>query len=153
VTHWDPSNIHFIKNAKELGRMLALDVIILNEDRHEGNILLQPDPDQHNLLAWAIDAGGALVGFPESFAQAKMALPSIAKLARGIPVELVGDEARATALRATGLSPYLLKRFVSEACDIAGEPKAGILLEALSARIERAEELTEKYLESIGQRP
>lgn len=153
VTHWDPSGIHFIKNVKELGRMLVLDAIILNEDRHEGNILLQANPDQHNLVAWAIDTGGALIGFPDSFAQAEMALPSIAKLARGIPVELVADEARATALRATSLSPYLLKRFVDEACQIAGEPKAGILLEALSARIEGASDLTEKYLQSIEQRP
>jgi hypothetical protein len=153
VTHWDPSNIHFIKNAKELGRMLVLDVLILNEDRHEGNILLQPDPDQHNLLAWAIDTGGAIIGFPDSFAQAGMALPSVAKLARGIPVELVAAEARATALRATALSPYLLRRYVDEACQIAGEPKAGILLEALSARMAGASDLTEKYLQSIEQRP
>ncbi|HYH96248.1 hypothetical protein [Hyalangium sp.] len=153
VTHWHPSSIHFIKNAKELGRMLVLDVVILNEDRHEGNILLQPNPDQYNLVAWAIDTGGALIGFPESFAQAGMALPSIAKLARGIPVELVADEARATALQATTFSPYLLRRFVEEACQIAGEPKDGILLEALSARMKGAPDLTEKYLQSIEQRP
>jgi hypothetical protein len=49
VVHWHPDLVHYIVNLDDLGRMLALDAIIHNSDRHGGNILLQPAPTELEL--------------------------------------------------------------------------------------------------------
>ncbi len=41
VTHWSPDIIPHLYNLEVLGRMVALDVLVLNEDRHIGNLLIQ----------------------------------------------------------------------------------------------------------------
>ncbi len=41
-----------ITNPDALGAMLALDAILLNVDRHSGNIILQPTADEAGLRAW-----------------------------------------------------------------------------------------------------
>ena len=60
VTHWQPRYRDAILNRDELGRMLALDAIVCNEDRHPGNLLVELRPDENAVQVWAIDAGNAL---------------------------------------------------------------------------------------------
>jgi hypothetical protein len=68
VTHWDETKIPFIENLDELGRILALDALLANEDRHRGNILLQSTGQEEDAFEiWSIDMGNALVGFPSDF--------------------------------------------------------------------------------------
>lgn len=64
VQHWDASRVHYIHNLEELGRMLTLDAIVFNEDRHARNILLQPAPTELELRAWSIDVGDSPLGRP-----------------------------------------------------------------------------------------
>jgi hypothetical protein len=58
--HWDIDRLDFIRNINYLGNMLVLDVLLLNGDRHGGNILLQPNPDELDLHLWTIDADDVL---------------------------------------------------------------------------------------------
>jgi len=46
VVHWDAIHQGGITNLMDLGKVLVLDVLINNPDRHAGNLLLQPDPDE-----------------------------------------------------------------------------------------------------------
>jgi hypothetical protein len=154
VLHWDPRDTPLIENLPSLGRMLALDAILFNEDRHEGNLLLQPNPDPEHLRAWAIDMGMARVGWPRDFAKLGMKLPSVEKLVHGLPVEVLSKEAHAAAEQAVTLSSsYSLGRYVDEACAIAGEPQRDLLLEALAARMKYAPELVATYLQVVGTKP
>src|SRR5262249_46216878 len=40
VGHWNRGYVNNVNNIGQLGRVLALDTLIFNEDRHSGNILL-----------------------------------------------------------------------------------------------------------------
>lgn len=115
------------------GAMLALDAITHNEDRHLGNILIQPDPDDVHLRAYAIDSGSALVGWSD-FHNLQMAVPSPRNLAPGIPVDLLEAGALAAAARAATIEPGEILALVSEACEIARDPGKFALDKDLSDR-------------------
>jgi len=151
VFHWAPSYAHFLLNADGLGGVLALDVVLHNEDRHMGNILLEPSPDEHHLRAWGIDFGDAIVGWPQDFADlGPEAVPSTRNLARGIPVGLVGEGARRAARSLSRLTATILEQFSAEACLLACEPGGAVLAEGLKARCSAAPELVERYLMGLG---
>lgn len=44
VTHWIPNRVAMVTNLADLGGLLVLDVLTMNEDRHGGNLLFSPDP-------------------------------------------------------------------------------------------------------------
>lgn len=146
VVHWDPESYLFIKNSDGLGFMLTLDLILLNEDRHAGNILLQPDPDMFQLRVWAIDMGNALVGYPDEYAARGDDLPDTRNLARGFPFDLVAASAKEAAARAARIPPVVLRSFIDDSCDIARESKADLLWQALQARCNKAPTLIDRYL-------
>jgi hypothetical protein len=153
ATHWDPARAHLIGNVDEFGRMLALDAILFNEDRHARNMLLQAVDGTHVKL-WAIDCDAALVGWPADFAKRAVAdVPSTKNLAPGIPADLLAPGARAGAMAATALSGAALAAYVAEACDITGDPNGDVLTKALTARMASAVEVTENYLRALGVRP
>ncbi|WP_228565572.1 hypothetical protein [Myxococcus sp. AB036A] len=156
ILHWDHRLANFIVNYPEVGRLLTLDAILLNDDRHEGNLVLQATAEhEYARRAWGIDMANALAGKPIDFAKAGMNTPSIAKLVDGIPVELIQEGAMLAAVRAQSLSPYLVKSMVMEACSLSREPRENedVLLGALLGRMGRAPELVAEYLEKVGSRP
>lgn len=61
--HWSPATAADTSNLEALGRVLAVDGVIGNGDRHARNIL------RANAQACAIDFGAAVVGHPRSLAQ------------------------------------------------------------------------------------
>jgi hypothetical protein len=148
VVHWEPRHAHLLINAQQLGAMLALDAICHNEDRHLGNILVQPDPDELHLRAYAIDSGSALVGWKD-FHSIGTAVPSPRNLAPGIPVDLLETGAMAAAQRATGLDPGEILAMISEACEIARDPGGVALNNALVVRLAQAPYLVAAYLERV----
>jgi len=153
VTHWQPQRRHFVQNMDGLGRALALDALLMNADRHGGNILLQPNPSAVELRAWCIDMGNAGVGYPVPFAEAVEAgeVPDTRNLAKDIPdiVDLLEDGARLAAQGAEKLSATRLQLMVSEACDVAKEPQDQVLFDALKKRLKDAQKIVEAYLAKV----
>lgn len=150
VRHWDLASSHLVTNHEELGRFLALDAIIFNEDRHGGNILLQVLDEQH-LRAWIIDCGEALVGQPTDFSALQIdAVPAAQNIARGLPVELLAPGAEAAAVEAQQLEERLVREFVAEACEIADSlGDVDTIAAQFVRRCARAKTLTQKLLGDI----
>lgn len=151
VAHWSEGRGHFMVNGNGLGGVLALDAVLMNADRHAGNILLQPDPDELHLSAWGIDFGDALVGWPSDYASlSAAALPGLNNLARGLPVALISAGARDAARKMSGLSAAMIREFVSDACELAREPAVESLARAVVARCGDAVALVDRYLMELG---
>jgi hypothetical protein len=150
VKHWSETERDRVRNIRAIGRVLALDAVLMNGDRHAGNILLSPLKKGGRMTAWAIDFDHALVGWPGDYAAVSVdELPSLRNLARGLPVAYMRPGARQAAREARLLDGGILARYVAEACEIAGEPSGDALLTALQARLDRAIELTDRYLAAI----
>lgn len=148
--HWEPDMRDWVSNLDELGRVLALDAIVFNEDRHRRNLLVVPDGDECHLRVWAIDAGKAEIGWPADFIARGAAPPSPHNHARGLPVEALVASARDAAAVAAALPAEALRGIVGEACEIARERGASALGEALILRCRRAPEIVSSYLDALG---
>jgi hypothetical protein len=156
IQHWDSHSVNFVINYPEVGRLMALDALLLNDDRHAGNLVLQATAkNEFERRAWGIDMGNAVAGVPTDFAKAGLATPSIAKLVDRLPVTPLQEGALLAAVQAQELSPYVVTSMVREACELAREPRENeeLLLAALLRRLARAPDLVEEYLLKIGSRP
>lgn len=149
--HWKSEHAAFIANAEEFGAMLALDVVVLNEDRHAKNILLTPGTGRESeLTTWSIDVGNAVVGSPADLALRVDDVPSTRNLAKGIPTRILRAGAMAAAARAKALaSTPLLGQYVAAACALVDEPKGADILASLQKRMSNAEALVARYLSAI----
>jgi hypothetical protein len=134
----------------ELGRMLALDAIVFNEDRHRRDLLVEPAGDEAHLTVWAIDAGKAEIGWPGDFVARGSASPSPHNHARGLPVGAMVEPALAAATLATTLREDALRALVAEARAIAREPAVGPVSDALVVRCRSAPEIVARNLEALG---
>lgn len=147
ITHWDPAKIPFIENLDELGSMIALDAILINEDRHRGNILLQSvGEDSEELHAWSIDLGNALVGWPSDFHGATERIPDPRNHARGFPVHALEDIALETAHEAMTISSEIIREYSQEACGLVQEPTIDDYAEVLYSRCRNAVQIVSTYL-------
>jgi phosphoinositide 3-/4-kinase-like protein len=154
VKHWGEAEAGRVRNLRAVGRALMLDAVLMNGDRHAGNILLAPLKKGDRMTAWAIDFDHALVGWPGDYAAVSVdGLPSLRNLARGLPVAHMRPGARQAAREARLLDAGVVAGYVTEACEIAGEPRVGVLAGALQARLKRAIELTDRYLAGIEALP
>jgi hypothetical protein len=146
--HWDMDKSSFIDNIEDLGSVIAMDAIILNEDRHVGNLLLEPDPDELHLRLWSIDAGNALIGWPADFMERADDVPAPR---RGLilPVERIRERAMEIAARAATIRTSRLERMVNEACSFTGSYEPERIIEVLEARCRGAPELVSRYLSSL----
>lgn len=149
VVHWDPARVNEISNADGLGAVLALDAIILNADRHGGNLLLQADATGDGLHVWAIDHGAALIGSAKDIDGYREEITDPRNLARGIPVDLVEGSALQAARRACSLAPLDVRGMAQGACLQAKEPAADLIADVLAERCAKAEKLVTAYLEQI----
>ena len=113
-------------------------MLINNPDRHAGNLLLQPDPDESAIKLWAIDAGNALIGWPSDYAAARDDLPSLRNLARGLPVSEVRESALEAAEMASTISTLEIVDMVVHACHLAHEPQGELITTTLVSRCARA---------------
>lgn len=80
VAEWSAADISSIVNPSELGRMMVLDLLIGNEDRHARNLLIWPRESGPHVVA--IDMAAARVGSPGMFSPARR--HDISRLAAGI---------------------------------------------------------------------
>ncbi|ATB36264.1 hypothetical protein CYFUS_001678 [Cystobacter fuscus] len=147
--HWMPARYKYVQNLDDLGRMLALDAIIFNPDRHERNILVTTSSSDLELRVWSIDLGESLLGQPRRLAAAGLTLPELEVVPEQLPLPLIRDGATAAAGAAELITKSLLKSFVDEACHIVGERRSEELLGALWHRTRHAQRLVAEYLRKL----
>lgn len=150
LEHWSPTLRDRIANPDEVARMLVLDVLTLNEDRHQQNILIEPVEDEAHLRLWAIDSGNALIGHVGDYCERIDRAPDPRNHARGLPLPALVDPARTAALEAARLPAHQLRAIITESCAVVGEDAVEPLLATLLRRCARAPALTTEYLERLG---
>lgn len=155
VMHWDPAFRDMISNLDEVAAMLVLDAIVLNEDRHAGNILVEPGEDETDLRLWAIDFGDALVGQIDDFEERDLDAPAQEKIrlvhARGLPISALAALVEPAVDRATNLPQSALRTLVLHACAIARETdvKAEKLSHLLDRRCRAASQIVGCYVDRL----
>jgi hypothetical protein len=152
AVHWDATCIDRIDNVADLGAMLVLDVLILNEDRHQGNVLLQATGVESKMQAWAIDHGAALIGWSGDFSARKADIPSTGNLLKGLQVDLLEAHAIDSAEKVTQLPKSEILAIVGEACAIVQESDVERIADVLSQRCLSAPTLIKRYLKAIRDR-
>lgn len=150
--HWHEDMRDFIDNPDELGRMLALDALTANVDRHRRNILVEPMNDEAHLRLWAIDSGNAIIGQPADYIGLGLDVPAVTNHAHGLPIAAVRGAAMAGAQVALALPNIQIRAIVVEACGLAREPKVDALADALIKRCRHAPEIVSSYLDALGAR-
>jgi hypothetical protein len=85
ILHWGESSFEQVENLETLGGLIALDVLTLNNDRHAGNLLLQPKGRNNQLFLWGIDSGNALIGYASDFVERQSEVPT----PEGLPLRAI----------------------------------------------------------------
>lgn len=154
VVAWNPASADHLLNPGEVGAMLTLDLILHNQDRHDGNLLLQPALDDLHLRALAIDFGNSLVGYPTNLDQAGLAVPSVDRHLRGLPLPLLQEGALTAARTAADLSVQEIGALVDDPCSIVGYGSTlqGTMVQALHRRCQAAPTLLPIYLQRLEER-
>jgi hypothetical protein len=145
--HFTPSAAQQVTNPEALGRVLLLDALLGNEDRHGGNLLVAHGVDGSRVIA--IDFAGSWAGSPSTFVTRGEEAPSMTKVAPGITRGLVAASAEACAARAEALSTATLGAIAFEACRVARYGRAEDLDEALTFRFSRARVILSSVLSSL----
>lgn len=153
ATHWHQRYRDSVINRDGLGRMLTLDAIICNEDRHPGNLLVELSPDETAVRVSAIDAGNALVGQITDLIARGLEPPNPWNHAPGLPIGALRDAAMAAAEQARRLSRERLRGWVVEGCAVVEEDRVDPLTDALALRCQEAPALTLRYIELLERRP
>lgn len=148
--HWDRSRVGALANPDGIGRMLALDAIIYNEDRNVENFIFEPQDELESFRCWAIDMESALVGMPRALlgkginAPRPHALPKDFFLLREMR-----EAANESAIMAVEASEAAIREIVGTAMETAGALDREVLCTALLARCRHATEIVTEYLRQI----
>jgi len=148
---WKPTYADSITNYDELGAMLVLDTIIINEDRHAGNLLVEPHPDQARLRSWAIDSGDAKAGYPGEYAVVSQRGSVPVDFPVGLPIDAMIQGIDNASQKACELTDRALRNFVDETAEIGQMDSEGAnsLLTTLADRCARAKELSDQVLDHL----
>jgi hypothetical protein len=153
--HWDETEHAQVVNLENLGGLIALDVLTLNNDRHAGNLIVQPDDRGSTLTLWGIDSGNALIGQADDFVERRDETPNatvlpVRALVNTDAWDRVRERALQTAEQILQLNSILLDDFVTEACLLGREPKRIEISQALLHRRDRIVDLTARYLQELA---
>ena len=151
--HWSADKTP-IQNLKDMGGFLTLDALLMNADRHEGNILLEPrvENGEETWHLWGIDFGNATIGRINEFVSIRSDLPDTKVLPRDLPFEILEGPALQAAEEIKTWPASFINKSVHEACQVAGYERAGELAEVLEIRCNEAVSLTETYFKNILER-
>lgn len=152
--HWGETEYAQVANLENLGGLIALDVLTLNNDRHAGNLIVQPNGRGSALTLWGIDSGNALIGQAYDFVARRDDIPDAAVLpVRALVNTDAWERVRERALRAAEqilqLNGILLDDFVAEGCALGREPKRAEIGQVLLHRRDRIVDLTARYLQEL----
>jgi hypothetical protein len=148
--HWDRSRLGAIANPEGIGRMLALDAIIYNEDRNTENFLFEAQDASESFWCWTIDMESALVGMPRALASKEHKAPQPHALPTDfVVVDGMRDAAMDTATVAAQAPEDTLREIVEIAMETAGTLDRDVLSRALLTRCRHAQKIVEDYLQQI----
>ncbi len=153
VTHYSPSRLPMTSQQEDFGRIAALDVWVINEDRHPGNILLVSGDT--SFTPSFIDFGNAMIGHPSDYVQRLEYVPRSADFAgRTVAAELLWRGAQEALNAIDELDEADVRGIVAESCALVGmDPDAPRLTEAIFARRLVLRELTRSFLARMGVTP
>lgn len=145
--HFTELTAQQITNPEALGRVVVLDALLGNEDRHGGNLLVEHTAGGSRVLA--IDFAGSWAGSPSTFVGRGEQSPSMARVAPGISRGLVTTSADDCAARAEALPSAVISGVAFEACRVARYGRAQDLEDALAFRFARARVILPSALSSL----
>lgn len=150
ASHWSADKTP-VSNLRDMGGFLTLDVLLMNADRHEGNILLEPrvENGEERWHLWGIDFGNATIGRYSDFESINRDLPNTKALPHDLPFEVLKSPALRAAEEIKAWPASFIAKSVDEACQIAGYEQRAELAEVLEIRCREAVSLTEAYFKTI----
>lgn len=153
VAHYSPARLPMTSQQADFGRIVALDVWVINEDRHAGNVLLVSGDT--SFTPCFIDFGSAMVGHPADYVKRINYVPREAEfVARTVAPELLWRGAQEAADAIDRLHEDDVRGVVVEACALVGfETDAAPLSEAVLARRVVLRELIRAFFARLGVTP
>ncbi len=148
--HYNPAHLPLTTNQTDFGRIVPLDVWVINEDRHPGNILLVGGEAAFHPVF--IDFGNAMVGHPSDFAKRLDYVPREAQFAaRTVALELLVSGATSGLAAIAALDQSDIRGVVSDACELIGfQTHAATIGDALLLRRDKLPELVSSFLARLG---
>jgi hypothetical protein len=151
IQNWSPEFRDQIINLDEVGKMLALDAIVGNPDRHGGNVLVDFQPDEAHVQLWAIDHGYAMVADAVQFRQLGLDAPEPHRDSPNLPYEVLRAPAMAAAQAMSVCNGSLLTRYVAEAWACVDRAPPSSIAELLIKRCKVAADIVDRYLKKLGE--
>jgi hypothetical protein len=150
--HWNANIFESIEHGERtIGTMYVVDVIVANEDRHDGNVLLE-HTGQGVRRPWYIDFANAQIGDPRGL----LTQPDFVPDPRGAhfrpaPLsEAVTSAAHVAAAHASAIPTQCLAADAHEACDAAGcSELANVLYDVLVYRCGAISATLTTYLKAL----
>lgn len=154
VRDWDDGDASLCANPSQVTTILALDALVLNDDRHVGNIMVEQRGVRGDVHVWGIDFDGSLLlDRLELEACVGAALPSTVHVGR--PPESFASLASAEHVshiaEALALVPLEAVRSWLEQLDATFdlEQATASLSEPIWRRLQNADMIVRDYLESL----
>jgi hypothetical protein len=149
VKHWSLDDRHLVKNLPDIGGMLVLDIVVGNEDRHAGNILLQAK--DRTLTAFSIDMEQSWAGTPEDISERPVEeLPKITRgFARLLPMAELEAHMLTAAQRCESWTEDVVGAVVQPWCNLLEERRGRAIINGLCVRAGRATQLTQQRVQQI----
>jgi len=154
--HWSIEVLPAVSDYEALGRMLALDAIIGNQDRNARNILFQPleearDGAMYEL--WCIDHEDALANNPGNLEGLEDRAPRPGSLPLDFPLDqAIETGAIGAAQAATRVADSAIRAIAAEACLPGQGSGSNELVDALRVRCDNAEGILVNYFRALRSR-
>lgn len=152
--HWSIEVLPAVSNYEGLGRMLALDAIIGNQDRNARNILFQPLEDAHYSSAayelWCIDHEDVLANKPASLEGLEDRAPTPGSLPIDFPIDRsIEASASDAAQAAVRVADGAIRAIAADACRPSQGSGSSELADALRVRCGNAAVILVKYFHAL----
>lgn len=146
---WDATKADNVENMNELGRMLVLDYLIANSDRHKNNLLLTPTAGGTDWNALVVDQGSARIGNEHYYTNLGTRAQDVEVHVRGLIWDALEPVAIAAAQRAASLDLAIVTRLVAEPCEADGRGLERMVAENLFRRCQAAPDVVPALLQSL----
>lgn len=149
VKHWSLSDHGSVNNKADVGAMLTLDVIVGNNDRHAGNILLLPSSG--TFTAYSIDLEDSWAGTPDDMvAHSDGGLPTlVANFAPMIPIDDLAPHMLQAATTCQTWAPAAIAAKIHPWCNFLREPRSSDIISGIVSRSRLAPQLVRAHIQQI----
>lgn len=142
-----------VADVPSIARLLVLDVLCGNIDRHPGNVLLEPLHDGTQWRLWGIDFDRSALEAPNSLVGHELAIPRPPALACWWPRELLSSGLTDACTRARSIRPELWTEVIDSASKAAQRASSSELAVILAHRSERLPDMMDAYFQRAEVQP